>query len=175
VFAAQAIHPADAVLVRCARDGDRASFGRLYERYRPMVHGILLAYVPYGEAEDLMQEAFVRAMEGLPKLRDDAAFGPWLASIARHLALDHLRRRRPFVEADESNGGSSRQDESAMVLDAIRRLPEAYRETLLLRLVEGMTGPEIALRTGLRPDSVRVNLCRGMKMLREQLGSASHA
>ena len=59
-----------------------------------------------------------------------------------------------------------------MVLDLIRRLPEAYRETLIMRLVEGMTGPEIARQTGLTPDSVRVNLCRGMKMLRESLGGA---
>ena len=51
----------------------------------------------------------------------------------------------------------------------IRSLPEAYRETLVLRLVEGMTGPEIAKRTGLTAASVRVNLHRGMKMLREQL------
>jgi RNA polymerase sigma-70 factor, ECF subfamily len=51
----------------------------------------------------------------------------------------------------------------------IRELPEAYRETLTLRLVEGMTGPEIAGRTGLLPASVRVNLHRGMKALRERL------
>jgi RNA polymerase sigma-70 factor (ECF subfamily) len=57
------------------------------------------------------------------------------------------------------------------VLDLIRHLPEAYRETLILRLVEGMTGPEIARQTGLTPDSVRVNLCRGMKMLRQLWGS----
>jgi RNA polymerase sigma-70 factor, ECF subfamily len=48
-------------------------------------------------------------------------------------------------------------------------LPEAYRETLMMRLVEGMTGPEIAARTGLTPDSVRVNLHRGMKLLRDAL------
>ena len=56
------------------------------------------------------------------------------------------------------------------VLAAIRRLPEAYRETLVLRLVEGLTGPEIAERTGLQPGSVRVNLHRGMQMLRVALG-----
>jgi RNA polymerase sigma-70 factor (ECF subfamily) len=55
------------------------------------------------------------------------------------------------------------------VLAIIQRLPESYREPLVLRLVEGMTGPEIAARTGLAPDSVRVNLCRGMKLLRDQL------
>jgi RNA polymerase sigma-70 factor (ECF subfamily) len=56
-----------------------------------------------------------------------------------------------------------------MVLAAIRALPEAYRETLVLRLVEGMTGPEIAQRTGLTAASVRVNLHRGMKQLRARL------
>ena len=60
--------------------------------------------------------------------------------------------------------------EAANVLDVICGLPEAYRETLVLRLVEGMTGPEIAERTGLTPSSVRVNLHRGMKLLREKLG-----
>jgi len=59
------------------------------------------------------------------------------------------------------------------VLAAIQRLPEAYRETLVLRLVEGMTGPEIAERTGLTPGSVRVNLHRGMQMLREALAGAT--
>ena len=55
-------------------------------------------------------------------------------------------------------------------LEAIEALPMAYRETLLMRLVEGMTGPEIAEATGLTPESVRVNLCRGMKLLKERLG-----
>ena len=56
------------------------------------------------------------------------------------------------------------------MLEVVRGLPEAYRETLVLRLVEGMTGPEIAARTGMTPASVRVNLHRGMKLLREKLG-----
>jgi len=57
------------------------------------------------------------------------------------------------------------------VLDVIRALPEAYRDTLLMRLVEGMSGLEIAERSGLSPGSVRVNLHRGMKLLREKLGT----
>jgi RNA polymerase sigma-70 factor (ECF subfamily) len=58
------------------------------------------------------------------------------------------------------------------VLDLIKQLPDAYRETLVLRFVEGMTGPEIASRTGLTPASVRVNLHRGTKLLRERMGVA---
>jgi len=59
--------------------------------------------------------------------------------------------------------------EALAILDVIRSLPDAYRETLVLRLVEGFTGPEIAERTGLTPASVRVNLHRGMALLRAKL------
>ena len=61
------------------------------------------------------------------------------------------------------------EQEAAMTLAVLRTLPETYREPLMLRLVEGMTGPEIALRMGLTHGSVRVNLHRGMQMLREKL------
>ena len=64
-------------------------------------------------------------------------------------------------------------DTGAAILDVIRSLPDAYSETLILRMVEGMTGPEIAVRTGLTHGSVRVNLCRGMRMLRERLEAVS--
>jgi RNA polymerase sigma-70 factor (ECF subfamily) len=170
------VDSADDGLVQAARQGDRAAFGRLYQRYRRMVHGILLSYVAYGDAEDLLQDVFVQAMERVDGLRDDGAFGGWLARMARNRALDHQRRARPTVEATEANCGAARPDEGAAALAAIRQLPEAYRETLVLRLVEGMTGPEIAARTGLTADSVRVNLCRGMKLLRARLeGRADHA
>jgi RNA polymerase sigma-70 factor (ECF subfamily) len=72
------------------------------------------------------------------------------------------------VERERADRGDG--PDAVLVLEQIRSLPEAYRETLLMRLVEGMTGPEIARQTGLKPESVRVNLCRGMKMLRELLG-----
>jgi RNA polymerase sigma-70 factor (ECF subfamily) len=95
--------------------------------------------------------------------------------IARNRATDYYRRRPDTTELpkeltqERSRDQASSDMEAAAALAAIRRLPDAYRETLILRLVEGMTGPEIAARTGLTPASVRVNLHRGMKMLRESL------
>ena len=90
--------------------------------------------------------------------------------IARHRAVDY---HRGASETSELKPDMARQaaplPEAIAVMDVIRSLPDTYRETLTLRLVEGMTGPEIAERTGLGPDSVRVNLHRGMKMLREKL------
>lgn len=160
----------EAALVRAAQAGDRAAFGKLYAQFSRLIHGILLAHVSYADAEDLLQDVFVRAMENLPALREPEAFGGWLASVARRSAFDHHRGLRPVAELPDTLPGVDRPDGEAFeVLAVIQRLPESYRETLTLRLVEGMTGPEIAARTGLTSSSVRVNLCRGMKLLREQL------
>jgi RNA polymerase sigma-70 factor (ECF subfamily) len=157
-------------LVRAAQRHDRAAFAALYAEYARTVHGILLARVPRADVQDLLQDVFLRAMERLPDLREPAAFSGWLAAIARTRAVDYFRGRPNHVELPEDvSGGDEHRVEALAVLDAIRQLPEAYRETLMLRLVEGMTGPEIAQRTGLTEGSVRVNLHRGMKQLRERL------
>ncbi|MDQ6653608.1 MAG: sigma-70 family RNA polymerase sigma factor, partial [Acidobacteriota bacterium] len=93
------------------------------------------------------------------------------AMIARNRAMDFHRRSRETVEVTEKLwSGDSSGSKAAEILEIIRSLPDAYRETLVLRLVEGMTGPEIAMRTGLTSASVRVNLHRGMKLLRAKLG-----
>ncbi len=160
----------ETALIRAAQAGDRAAFGALYKQFSRMIHGILLAHVSYADAEDLMQDVFIRAMEQLRGLRELPAFGGWLASIARRIACDHHRRIRVVTDLPHDIAGGERPDGEAFdVLAIIQRLPESYRETLVLRLVEGMTGPEIAARTGLKHSSVRVNLCRGMRLLREQL------
>jgi len=161
----------EVVLVRAVLDGDRESFARLYDLYAPLVHGILLARVPRAEVDDLVQDIFLHAFKKLHTLRDAASFGPWIGMIARNRAVDFHRRAKETVELDDEVRGSNTQDsKAAEILQLIRNLPEAYRETLVLRLVEGMTGPEIAVRTGLTAASVRVNLHRGMKLLREKLG-----
>ena len=161
----------EAVLVTAALEGDRDGFGRLYDLYAPLVHGILLARVPRAEVDDLVQDIFLHAYKKLNTLRDRAAFGPWIAMIARNRAVDFHRRTRETVEITDDVGGTNTSDSrAAEILELIRSLPDAYRETLVLRLVEGMTGPEIAARTGLTPASVRVNLHRGMKLLRHKLG-----
>jgi len=174
----------DAMLVSDARNGDRVAFGRLYDRYARMVHGVLLARVPVGEVDDLVQDVFLLALRRLSTLRETGSFGAWLTVIARNLANDYHRHSVPEDQlapqgqrADDTNereiehGNTSGDDQSPAVaiLDAIRALPDAYRETLILRLVEGMTGPEIAARTGLTHGSVRVNLHRGMRQLRAKL------
>lgn len=160
-------------LVRAARGGDRDAFGALYCRFSRMVHGVLLARVPVTDVEDLVQDVFLAALARMHTLRDPAAFAGWLATIARNRAVDHLRGPRDTVEVTDELQAPDRADrETFRVLALLRSLPEAYRETLVLRLVEGMTGPEIAARTGLTEGSVRVNLHRGIRLLRERLGVA---
>lgn len=160
-----------APVIRAAARGDRDAFARLYAAYVRFVHGVLLARVPRQDVDDLVQEVFIAVYMRLGELRDPAAIGGWIATIARNRATDHLRRSREQAALpDDLPGGAPIEAETLAVLDVIRKLPEAYRETLLMRLVEGMTGAEIAERSGLTPASVRVNLHRGMKLLRERLG-----
>jgi RNA polymerase sigma-70 factor, ECF subfamily len=162
-------------LVGLSRAGNERAFAELHARYANMVHGILLSRLPPSEAEDQVQEVFVIAWQKLQQLDRAEGFGAWLATIARHRAVDCYRRRR-FTEpledrwVDSRSASSNDRAEVRQVLAAILSLPEAYRETLIMRLCEGMTGPEIAEVTGLEPGSVRINLHRGMKLLREKLG-----
>lgn len=161
----------EAQLVRAVLDGDRDVYGRLYNLYAPLVHGVLLARMPRSEVEDTVQEIFLHALTKLHTLRDPNAFGPWIAMIARNRAMDFHRKSRETIEVtDELGGKDSGESRAVEILEIIYTLPDAYRETLVLRLVEGMTGPEIATRTGLTSASVRVNLHRGMKLLRQKLG-----
>jgi RNA polymerase sigma-70 factor, ECF subfamily len=173
VFGPQALaaREALAVTIRAVAGGDEQAFARLYADYVRMVHAIVLGRVPRHDVDDLVQDVFITAYTRIRELRDPAAFGGWLAAIARNRATDHLRQSRDQVELpDDLPGGDPIAAETFAVLEVVRKLPDAYRETLLMRLVEGMSGNEIAERTGLTPASVRVNLHRGMKMLRERLG-----
>lgn len=160
--------------VASARHGDKAAFTSLHDHFCGMVHGIVVSKVPASDAPDLTQDVFVIALQKLTTLEDDAAFGGWLAQVARTRIARFLRDRpmhdelpdEPNVAAPDASGAP----DARKVLVALRSLPDAYSETLAMRLIEGMTGPEIAEATGLTPGSVRVNLHRGMALLKEKLG-----
>lgn len=162
----------EGALVRLAQRGDHA-FARLYQRYARVVHGIILARLPSAEVDDQVQEVFIAALRKLGSLRDTQAFGGWLCAIARNRAADFHRSAvstEELTDTETAADSAAENADAAEALRAIRSLPETHRETLLLRLVEGLTGPEIAARTGLTHGSVRVNLHRGMQMLRRALG-----
>ena len=179
-----ALRELDRALVLRARAGDRTAFAELYERFASTVHGILLATASWQDAQDLVQDVFASALARIGRLEDPERFPGWLAAIARNRGRDALRRRRehdvlpedvrdaradgaPPEGAEGAEAGDAGRARAA--LELVRGLPASYRETLILRLVEGLSGPEIAERTGLTHGSVRVNLHRGMKLLRERL------
>lgn len=159
-----------------ARTGESSAIEALYERFARAVHGCLLSYVPHSEAEDLLQDVFEIVLRRLEELREPAAFPGWLMATTRNVALQHLRRRgRSDVDLHDIEADGGGPDESAEVrhvLAALARTSPKYREVLVLRLVEGMTGPEIADATGLTHGTVRVYLHEGMQSLRSSLSTA---
>jgi RNA polymerase sigma-70 factor (ECF subfamily) len=166
-------------LVASARAGDREAMGALYHHHHRLVHGLALAQLPPADVDDLVQEVFLQAMRKLDSLREADAFGPWVATIARNSIANRHRARRLRAETSDADvpetadgagrGNAEARATAVEILTLIQQLPLPYREPLVLRLVEGMTGPEIAERTGLAPASVRVNLHRGLTKLRELL------
>lgn len=166
----------DDVLVLAARSGDRAAISSLYERYAPVVHGLLITRLGAHDADDLTHEVFMAAIASIGALRDTSRFGPWICQAARNRAANYRRSWWRRVGAGVPDQTPAPQGPDAelkararAVLATLRTLPEAYRDTLALRLVEGLTGPQIAQRTGMTHGSVRVNLARGMAMLRARM------
>jgi RNA polymerase sigma-70 factor (ECF subfamily) len=148
--------------------GDEAAYAELVERYEKPLVSFLFRYVGNrAVAEDLFQETFYRMLRSLDDYRPRAGFGTWLYTIARNLALDHLKMQRrhrevpldasrpsergdvpyrdalpaPDAAADEA---MSRREETERLGEAIRRLSPKLRETLLLRVYHGMSYRDIA-------------------------------
>lgn len=159
-----------AELVTRSQAGDQDAFTELYARFHKAVHAVIFSRVSGRDADDLVQDVFADAWAKLESLRDPAAFPGWIMRLARNRAVDQLRKAGPVREVPDVAVNPPPRAEARAALEALRSLPDTYRETLTMRLVEGLSGPEIAERTGMTPESVRVNLHRGFKMLRERLG-----
>ena len=158
-------------LVRAAAEGDRGAFGELYVRYARMVHGILLARVPPGDAEDLVQEVFLSAMKQLRGLRTAAAFRGWLAPSRAIAPMDHFRRRSRTTPLELVERAAPRAAAAGRFPGAG---PDPQPAGGLSRDADSAPGGRHDRAGDRRADrshagSVRVNLCRGMKMLRELL------
>lgn len=167
--------------VRPAQQGDRDARALLYRAFAKTVHAIALAHVGFDQADDVTQDVFCTVFATLNRLREPEAFAGFLCTAARNAARDQLRRQKrepaalPTTELTASEPSPAVQiaerETTERVLAGLQSLPEAFRETLMMRLVSGLSGQEIAERTGLTHGSVRVNLTRGMAMLRERLGT----
>lgn len=172
----------DRALVAAAAAGGVAAFEALYRRHAGRVQGVIARLVGYhgARAEDLTQEAFVRAWQALPNFRFESAFGTWLHRLAVNTALMELRgrRSRPFEDSDEEafeliGSVDSAGHVMALSMDlerAVATLPPRARAVLVLYDVEGWKHEEIAAELGMAVGSSKAQLHRARSLLRSRLG-----
>lgn len=171
----------DHALARAAADGDVPAFEALYRRHAGRVHGVVARLVGFdrGRAEDLVQEAFVRAWQALPGYRFESAFGTWLHRLAVNTALMELRARRsrPQTDGDDALDDIGSPDSAgqgaALTMDlerAVASLPPRARAVLVLFDVEGWKHEEIADTLDMAVGSSKAQLHRARRLLRERLG-----
>jgi RNA polymerase sigma-70 factor (ECF subfamily) len=177
----------DRQLVDAVLGGDDEAFRVLVERESANVIGLCRRMLgdPY-EAEDVAQEAFLRAYRALPTYRGDGPFGAWVWRIAMRLAVARLKRRSPALRADPTRaegwlvdpdrsvdpvGRLLDEEQRLEVLDAIASLPEAQRQVVSLRFFSDRSLEQISLHTGTPVGTVKSRLHRGLAALREHLAS----
>jgi RNA polymerase sigma-70 factor (ECF subfamily) len=183
----------DEALVELARTSESAAFREIMQRYNRRLYRIARSVLrDDSEAEDVVQEAYLRAFAHLDRFRGEARLSTWLTRIALNEALGRLRRRRPFVDlaaVDAINDQgearviflpSARQDgdpEAAAARAEVRRLleravdqlPDPFRTVFVLRDIEELSIEETASHLGLRPETVKTRLHRARRLLRQSL------
>jgi len=183
----------DADLTRLAQQGDAAAFRAIMRRHNRLLYRVARSVVrDDSEAEDVVQEAYVRAFTGLAEFRGEASLSTWLTRIALNEALGRLRRQRPTVDLKALDAVQERdrthiipfplmptqtdpertaaQREIRRVLQqAIDGLPEPFRVVFVLRDVEEMSVEETAAHLGLRRETVKTRLFRARRLLRRAL------
>lgn len=178
----------DNALVRRAREGDYTAFERLFERHRTLVFRFAYQMVPRrDDAEDIVQEAFVRAYQNLERYRDEAKFTTWLLRIVTNLCTDQARMstRRQALEQQESGAGLTwmtvgNTEDPVQNLEADRRvealrkalnaLPAHHRSAIVLRDVEEREYSEIAQILGCTVGGAKLRVLRARRALRDRVG-----
>jgi RNA polymerase sigma-70 factor (ECF subfamily) len=174
-------HDDDSELVANAVLGDRAAFEKLYRRHRDRIYGLLWRLCGGNPtlAEDLLQEAFIRAWQKLDSFRGDSKFGTWLHKLSANVALSERRSRMRRLSRETvldeviERGATGEKDVHAgqrMDLEkAISRLPERARTVLVLYDIEGYSHAEIAEIAGMAVGSSKAQLHRARNLVQEEL------
>jgi len=171
--------PAELSLIRAARAGDVGAFEEIFHLYRGRVYLLALRMLGRREdAEDVVQETFVRAWAGMRSFRGDSRLLTWLCAIASRLCIDTLRQRGrnaalnadPLCDVAAASAPEAHSAELSQTLqDALARLCPAHRLLVVLCDIQGLTSAEAARVAGCSPLSVRVRLCRARRVLRRML------
>ncbi len=175
--------PSDADLVRAARAGSDAAFGRLVERHQALMRGFLRRTLGGGwaEADDVAQETFLAAWRSLRSLKDPAGVRSWLLGIAWRRAQDRIRSARRSSERDRSwletidvPEGVSHEDRMALA-KALDNLTPDQRACVALCLADGLSHGEAAMALGLPLGTVKSHVARGRSRLLIALGGSDDA
>jgi len=162
-------------LVRRAQDGDRDAFGELYRIHLPAV-ARLVRFRMGRDDEDTVSEVFLRAWRGLASYRDTGVpFAAWLYGIARHVAIDELRRQGRVETRDElpDRAVEPMTAEVLTLRGAIDELPTEQRQVIELKYLVGMTNEEVAAAMATTPGAVNARQWRALKALAEILEERS--
>jgi RNA polymerase sigma-70 factor (ECF subfamily) len=177
--------PDRALVEAVVRDGDEMAFRELYRRHTPRLYPLVLRMVGGNEmeAEDVVQDAWIRAAAGLRRFRGDSSFGTWLIAIGLNAARDHLRRRGrwgPTEELDqvEVAAPAAPYGQRLDLERAIAMLPPGCRTVLVLHDIEGFTHVEIAKKLGIAVGTSKSQLFAARRAARTLLAGTremSHA
>ena len=166
----------DAELVNAVLSGEKQAFAVLVKRYERPVRAVAMNVLGYhASAQDVAQDAFVKAYENLPKLRKADAFGPWLMKITRRCALGLVRRKpevmplETTVAAAIANPDGQLDEDKQRLLAAVVKLPEGERQVVMLRYFSGHSVREVAEIAGRSVGTVTKQLSRAHKRLRNIL------
>jgi RNA polymerase sigma-70 factor (ECF subfamily) len=172
----------DHALARAAGAGDGKAFEALYRKHSRRVYAVVwrLAGGQAARADDLVQEAFIRAWQALPAFRFESAFSTWLHRLAVNTALMQIRGRAGAEDSETDDSsleylptGDTAGQRTRERLDlerAVATLPERARAVLVLHDIEGWKHEEIATELGMAVGSSKAQLHRARKLLRERLG-----
>lgn len=181
---------ADDELIRQALDGDQRAYAELVEKYRGALFHIIVKMVRRPEeAEDLVQEAFIKAFGALKSYRFEYRFSTWLYKIAANCAIDYLRKKkidamsidRPVTTSDgevqveladwtyNPEETLYRQRQRISIAEAIDALPEKYREVIVMRHTEDLAYDEIANKLGVPVGTVKARIFRARELLKKEL------
>lgn len=170
---------AEAALIRGAKAGDTRAFEQLYRRHVGKVYALALRMTGKPElAEELAQDAFVKAWESLEAFRGDSAFGTWLYRLSANVVIDHQRKQKSWFSRFSSTEDEDYVEPAAPAADhgtrrdldaAIARLPSGARTVFVLHDVAGWQHEDIAVRTGTAVGTCKAQLHRARRLLQEWL------
>jgi RNA polymerase sigma-70 factor, ECF subfamily len=171
--------PSDRDLILQARRGEAEPFGELVTRYQTAVFNVCYRILhERGEAEDLAQEAFLRAYDRIHTFDVEREFGPWMRRVAANLCLNHLESQKTTVELDDERDADESQrpeasvevqERSEQIRSALASLPASYRLVVELRHYQEMSYDEIAAQLNIPLSDVKSHLFRARKLLAEKL------